>query len=106
VRHNKLVRDRIPELIERAGRRPVTRVLDDAEYPQALLRKLQEEAGEFERSAEVEELADVLEVVYALAALQGSSPQALECLRERKRLERGGFQQRLWLIETLDGDGD
>ncbi len=106
MRHNKLVRDRIPELIERAGRQPVTRVLEAGEYRQALLRKLQEEAAEFERSGEVEELADILEVVHALAVAQGTSPDELERLRQRKRLERGGFEQRLLLIETLGGDAD
>lgn len=104
VRHNKLVRDRIPELIEQAGKQAVTRVLDEGEYAQALLRKLQEEAAEYERSGGIEELADVLEVVYALAAAQGVSPQQLERLRQDKRAERGGFERRLWLVETLGGD--
>ena len=104
MRHNKLVRDRIPELIEQAGKRAVIRVLNEAEYSQALLCKLKEETDEYEWSGEIEELADILEVVYAVAAARGMSRQELERLRQRKRVERGGFEHRLWLVETRGGD--
>lgn len=105
MRHNKLVRDRIPELIEESGQQAVTRALGDGEYEQALLLKLREETGEYEGSREVEELADILEAVYALAATHGIGSQELERLRERKRRARGGFERRLLLIETLGADG-
>lgn len=101
MEHNKLVRDRIPEIIAANGEEPVTRVLADVEYKQELKKKLHEEVAEFDRSGTTEELADVLEVVYALAAVENLSPTQLETLRQQKREERGGFEQRIFLIETL-----
>jgi predicted house-cleaning noncanonical NTP pyrophosphatase (MazG superfamily) len=67
VKYNKLVRDKIPDIIMRRGDKPVTQILDAGAYRRELRRKLQEEVAEFGESGEVEELADVLEVVYALA---------------------------------------
>jgi len=101
MKHNKLVRDKIPEIIAEHGERPVTRILDDVEYKQELKKKLHEEVEEFDRSESIEELVDVLEVVYALAATQKISPEQLEAMRQEKRKERGGFDRRIFLIETL-----
>ena len=106
MRYNKLVRDKIPDIIMRHGDKPVTQILDAGAYRRELRRKLQEEVAEFGESGEVEELADVLEVVYALAAAEGVSKFQLEEKRERKRRKRGGFDQRVFLIETVsDGRG-
>jgi predicted house-cleaning noncanonical NTP pyrophosphatase (MazG superfamily) len=92
----KLVRDRIPELF---GVEPV-RVLGEAEFQSALRAKLSEEVAEVlaaETQAEcVAELADVLEVLHALAAQHGLSPAELEAVRAAKHSERGGFSARLW----------
>ncbi|GGR00921.1 nucleoside triphosphate pyrophosphohydrolase [Deinococcus ruber] len=88
----KLVRDRIPELF---GGRVLAELSGEA-YAQALRAKLQEEVGEFLQSSEPEELADVLEVLHALAALQGLTPAALEQLRATKAAARGGFGRGLW----------
>jgi len=101
VKYNKLVRDKIPDLIVGRGGKPVTRILDADAYRWELRRKLQEEVAEFGASGEVEELADVLEVVYALAAAEGVSQFQLEEKRKRKRGERGGFDRRILLIETV-----
>ena len=68
MKYTKLVRDKIPEIITRSGVRPVTQVLDANVYQQELRRKLQEEVAEFIESENVGELADILEVVYTLAA--------------------------------------
>ncbi len=94
----KLVRDRIPEIIRAAGRAPQVQVLDPEAYRAALARKLQEEVDEFLHSGQAEELADILEVVYALAQAQGMTPSQLEALRARKQEERGGFQRRFFLV--------
>jgi len=75
--YNKLVRDKIPALIEAAGERPVVRILEDEEYCRCLEAKLDEEVAEFHRDRNLEELADVLEVVYALADSLGASHQEL-----------------------------
>ncbi|QKG27388.1 nucleoside triphosphate pyrophosphohydrolase [Actinomadura verrucosospora] len=90
-RAEKLVRDRIPDLIRSTGRRPETRVADRGEYVSLLRAKLYEEAGEYVASGDPAELADVLEVVHALAALHGMTPDDLEASRSAKYTERGGF---------------
>jgi predicted house-cleaning noncanonical NTP pyrophosphatase (MazG superfamily) len=105
MRHEKLVRDHIPALITQRGEQPVTRILACDEYRHELRRKLHEEVAEFCATGHVEELADVLEVVYALAALEGVSASQLEEIRQRKHTERGGFRQRIFLIETRTADG-
>jgi predicted house-cleaning noncanonical NTP pyrophosphatase (MazG superfamily) len=100
MKHNKLVRDRIPEIIAEHGERPVTRTLDAENFRRELKKKLQEEVAEFCASESPEELADILEVVYALASASGISQGQLDELRERKLHERGGFWQRVFLVET------
>ena len=87
----KLVRDRIPELF--GG---YSQTLDEPGFRAALRDKLQEEVTEYLESGDPPELADVLEVVYALADLDGVSPTRLEEMRARKAAERGGFGKRLW----------
>ena len=98
--YNKLVRDRIPELILAQGQKPHTRILDDEEYTLALEAKLDEEVAEFHASRDVMELADILEVVYALARTQSVSPEQLRALCDEKREARGGFLQKILLIST------
>jgi predicted house-cleaning noncanonical NTP pyrophosphatase (MazG superfamily) len=95
----KLVRDRIPQIIRSTGAEPVTYVADDAEYDQRLRMKLREEVDEFlDSDNDPEELADILEVVYALAGRAGLTPRQLEARRESKANARGGFAQRIvWL---------
>jgi len=100
VVYRKLVRDRIPEVIESEGRRPVTRVLDEASYRQALLAKLIEEAQEASNATAGDlpgELADVLEVLRALTVTAGMSWPQLLALAEDKRSRRGGFGRRIFL---------
>jgi predicted house-cleaning noncanonical NTP pyrophosphatase (MazG superfamily) len=100
VPHHKLVRDRIPEIIESEGRHPVIRVLDDASYQTALLAKLAEEAQEVSRATAADlpgELADVLEVVRALTATAGMSWAQLVALADDKRNRRGSFEKRIFL---------
>jgi len=93
----KLVRDRIPDIIRAQGREPVARSLDDSAYIEALRTKLHEEATEYTESAAVEELADILEVLYALAETHKVSMADIEMIRLAKRAERGGFALRLFL---------
>ncbi|WP_458205670.1 nucleoside triphosphate pyrophosphohydrolase [Haladaptatus sp. NG-SE-30] len=90
--HDKLVRDRIPEIIVENGDRPTTHVVASTEFDRRLTEKLDEEVAEFHESGDPEELADVLEVVYALAARAGVSRDELERLRAEKADERGGFE--------------
>jgi predicted house-cleaning noncanonical NTP pyrophosphatase (MazG superfamily) len=90
----KLVRDKIPDLIRKDGRTPDTRLAEASEYPALLRAKLYEEAGEYITSGDPAELADLLEVVHALAALHGMTPEDLERQRAAKATERGGFTER------------
>lgn len=97
--YNKLVRDKIPEIIKAAGEEPVTRTLSDEEYLKALVAKLGEEYGEFKEALNVEELADVQEVILALADIIASH-QELEKVRAEKAAKRGAFQDKIFLERT------
>lgn len=98
--YNKLVRDKIPEIIEQNGGKAEIRVLSDEEYRAYLEAKLDEEAGEYHREKNAEELADILEVVYALAASIGCSKEELLELYQKKHDARGGFEKRILLISS------
>lgn len=101
IQQGKLVRDLIPERIRRDGAEPITYIADATEYRQRLIAKLQEEVAEVvdaDNATMPAELADVLEVLYALARDLGLSPNQLEELRAHKAQERGGFTERIvWL---------
>jgi predicted house-cleaning noncanonical NTP pyrophosphatase (MazG superfamily) len=100
IEYNKLVRDKIPEIIQSNGDACVVRVLNDDEYKMRLKMKLMEEVLEYQESGAAEELADVCEVILALAQADGVSPDALEALRAQKAEQRGAFHQRLLLIRV------
>jgi predicted house-cleaning noncanonical NTP pyrophosphatase (MazG superfamily) len=100
VTYNKLIRDRIPEVIQADGRRAVTRVLDSHDYQSALLAKLVEEANEAQVASADDlagELADIFEVLQALVAGLAMTWEELRALAAAKRRQRGGFTQRLFL---------
>jgi predicted house-cleaning noncanonical NTP pyrophosphatase (MazG superfamily) len=99
-RFNKLVRDKIPMIIEADGRVAITRTLSDDEYAVELRRKLIEETQEFGESGTLEELADILEVIHALTALLGADVKTLEETRASKWRERGGFDEKVFLMEA------
>jgi len=102
VIHEKLVRDRIPEIIEKSGKACVTRTLPDAEYLAALDAKLQEELNEYLADKSMEELADLLEVMMAAAEARGHTFAEVEALRREKAEQRGGFRDRIWLESVSD----
>jgi len=100
--YNKLVRDRIPEIIEGKGGVSKTRVLsDDTEYLSELGKKLQEEVNEYLQDGYIDELADIMEVIHAILETQDVSIRELEDVRKEKANERGGFSKRLYL-ETVE----
>lgn len=96
--YNKLVRDRIPEIIEAQGEKPNIRTLEQVEYLHQLEAKLDEEVGEYHRDKTTEELADILEVVFALAEANGVARQELMNVYQKKHDARGGFRDRVFLI--------
>ena len=99
MKHNKLVRDKIPDIIRRNGDEPVTRILANSTYKRELWSKLQEEVEKFFKSQKVEELVDIFEVVYTLANLEGICSSQLEEMRKQKRGENSGFDNRIFLVE-------
>ena len=89
-----------PEIIEASGKRCKIQVLDDDAYLRMVDAKLDEELAEYHKDQNLEELADLLEVIYAAAAARGYTVDQLEEVRAAKAEERGGFQKRLLLIEV------
>ena len=102
--YNKLVRDRIPEIIEETGNQCTTRILSDAEYLQMIDTKLDEELAEYHKDQNIEELADLLELIYAAAVARGYSIEELEATRANKAQKRGSFDKRIFLIETIENN--
>ena len=92
----KLVRDKIPEIILADGKKPITRILDTEEYLEELDKKLNEEIAEYQADKSIEEMADVLEVLFAICDARGHSMEELMAVREAKREKRGGFEKRIF----------
>ncbi|MCS0653426.1 nucleoside triphosphate pyrophosphohydrolase [Cytobacillus firmus] len=104
--YNKLVRDRIPEIIEGTGKRYSSKTLNKSEFIKELRRKSLEELEEYMSAGNneeaLEELADLLEIIHALAETHGASIEKVEELRKQKAEERGGFKEKILLIEVED----
>ena len=98
--YNKLVRDKIPEIIAGKGDIPKTKVLGDEEYYQALNQKLKEEVAEYFENCDIEELADIVEVILAIVKYRGVSEGDFEGMRLKKYNERGGFDERICLVDV------
>jgi len=92
----KLVRDRIPEIIKADGKSPITRILPEAEYLQELDTKLNEEVAEYQADKSIEEMADVLEVLFAICEARGYSIEQLMKVKQDKQDKRGGFKDRIF----------
>lgn len=102
-RYNKLVRDRIPEIIAESGLTPVVAArITDREFLQLIDAKLDEELAEYHRDQTIEELADLLEVIYAAAAARGYTAEQLDHVREEKAAKRGRFDKRILLVGVTD----
>lgn len=100
--YNKLVRDRIPEIIERDGKRCITETLSEEDYIAALDKKIGEELAEYLREPCLEELADLTEVIYAAAVARGFTLGELEKVRQEKTEKRGGFEKRIFLKSVFE----
>lgn len=102
MQYNKLVRDKIPEMIRQSGGQPATRILEGEEYTACLHKKLDEEVAEFHLDRCGEELADILEVVFALSDDLGISREMLMEIYQEKHDRRGGFSDRVYLVSSQD----
>lgn len=98
--YNKLVRDKIPEIIKNNNETPITRILSDEEYKVELEKKLLEEYQEVLKASgneRLEELADMLEVMISLASLDDATLEDIIELADKKRNKRGGFKEKIFL---------
>lgn len=91
----KLVRDKIPEIVKAKGINPTNHIADDKEFFNALLEKLREEVEEFIQEPSQEEMADIMEVVYAILKQKGYSFNEIEEVRKKKADERGNFEKKI-----------
>ena len=97
-KYNKLVRDRIPEIIEASGKTCVTEILSDADYLHMVNAKLDEELAEYRKDQNLEELADLVEVIHAAVLAHGYTLEDLERVRVEKAEKRGGFSKGILLV--------
>ena len=100
--YQKLVRDRIPEIIEADGKTCVMETLSDSRYLEMLDAKLAEELAEYQESKSLEELADLLEVMRAVVQARGWTWGQLEQVRQEKAMQRGGFEKKILLKEVIE----
>lgn len=96
--YNKLVRDKIPQIMISNGEIPNTRILNTGEFIFELRNKLTEEVKEYINSGDIEELADILEVCFALGKINGVTQEELLEVMNNKRESRGGFEDKIFLI--------
>ena len=106
ARYRKLVRDRIPEIIEASGKVCTAEILSDEEYIRMIDAKLDEELAEYHEDQNIEELADLLEVIYAAALARGYTVEQLERIRAEKAEKRGGFQKKILLLEITERESE
>ncbi|XRG81140.1 nucleoside triphosphate pyrophosphohydrolase [Rossellomorea sp. GAMAL-10_SWC] len=105
--YNKLVRDKIPAVITKSGSTYETEVLGEKEYIEKLNEKLNEELEEFYSASTEEtvgEIADILEVLYALAETKGITIEEIEKVRLQKKEDRGGFKERILLKHVVENN--
>ncbi|MDF2664106.1 MAG: phosphoribosyl-ATP pyrophosphohydrolase [Paenibacillus sp.] len=103
IHYNKLIRDKIPAMMDTRGVEYSVRELPDEEYETKLNEKLHEELREYMEAPheeKLEELADLVEVIHALVLNSGNTLEHFEQLRKQKLVERGGFEQKLLLVYT------
>ena len=100
--YNKLVRDRIPEIIENDVKTCRIEILTDEEYIKKVDAKLDEELAEYHKDQNIEELADLMEVIYAAAIARGYSVEELEAARQKKVQKRGAFAKKILLKEVIE----
>ena len=103
--YNKLIRDKIVDIIEKDGKKAIVSTLNDEQYKIELLKKLLEEANEVANSSNsnemLEELADVLEVIRYLAKINGKKLNDIVTIADEKKEKRGGFDDKVFLEKTI-----
>ena len=97
IEYDKLIRDKIPEIIEQSGKKSIVEVMDNDTYIEYLEQKLNEELAEYQQDKSIEKLADLLEVMYVVVTARGYSVEELERIRLEKAEKRGAFEKKLLL---------
>ena len=100
--YNKLVRDKIPDIILKDHRLPTTRILDDKEYLEELNKKLMEEVKDYLEEENIEEMVDILEVIRAILDVKGTSYEEIEEKRVKKAKKRGAFKDKVFLEKVME----
>lgn len=100
MKYNKLVRDKIPEILKNKGIKPKIHIADDPEYFEALKNKLKEEVDEFFRESNEEEIVDILEVVDAIIDYKNFKKEDLKFIKVNKANDKGRFNSRIILEES------
>jgi len=100
MEYNKLVRDKVPEIIKKSNSTPIIHKANKKEFELKLIEKLTEEMKEFKKSGNVEELADLLEIIYAICDLKDVDKRKIESIRKKKAKERGAFKKQIILERT------
>ena len=100
IKYNKAVRDKIPEIIKESGKNCNVKKLNDSKFLVELEKKLVEELAEYQESKDVEELADILEIVYRISELKGITSDELDGIKNEKAKKRGKFVDNLFLLDT------
>ena len=100
MKYNKLVRDKIPEIIKKKGEKCKVRIANDKEYWGKLKEKLQKEIEEFSENETIEEIADILEIIDALCSYKKFNKRKLESVKKQKAKERGRFKKKIILEES------
>ncbi|OJD58706.1 phosphoribosyl-ATP pyrophosphohydrolase [Bacillus sp. N35-10-4] len=102
--YNKLIRNKIPQIIKANGKTPTTRILSEDEYIKEICKKTEEELTEYleatTKEHKLEELSDLLELINALAEYEGATLEEIDKIRRKKAEERGGFQNRIFLQDV------
>jgi predicted house-cleaning noncanonical NTP pyrophosphatase (MazG superfamily) len=98
--YHKAIRDKIPEIIRNSGNHCEVKIITDPEFLVAMEKKLHEELAEYEETKSIEELVDLLEVIYRIAELKGINENEIAVMRKQKNDDRGGFSKNLFLINT------
>ena len=102
ISYHKLVRDRIPEIIEASGKTCIVETVSDDDYLRMVDAKLDEELSEYHKDQNIEELADIIEVIYAAAKARGYTLEQLETVRTEKAAKRGAFEKKFLLKEVIE----
>lgn len=100
ITYNKLVRDRIPEIIRNQGKACIVTTLAEHEHLAHLNAKLAEELNEYSASGDIAELADIAEIIRAILKIKGVSIEQFETIREKKRQSNGGFEKGYFLVSV------